>query len=161
MRGWHVLGFALAGGVAVLAAGAAEADECLRKVDDMLVVYALPPSPEFAAAYLNTAGDNRIPGGRLHQPAPAPPPSTLGEEPATPRSHMQPRGTAEERLPSGLAVSAAVPRLSADTRQRLQETLYKARAAEAAGKEAECEALLSSAESLVPPAKNAARPRIQ
>jgi hypothetical protein len=160
--------------VAVLTLGLAlpaQADECLTKIDTMVVVYALAPSPDFAAAYPSNESPNmRVLSSPLGGEAAAPAAPETTAPPASQAGgygevrgtlHQQPRAAPGQELPPELAAgSASVPQLPPATRRQLQETLYAARDAEAEGNEARCEELLAKAQQTLP-SRRGPPPRIQ
>jgi hypothetical protein len=138
----------------------AEAGECLRSVDNMIVVYALPASPQFVAPEASRASQVTAPN-RLAEY------ETRYFEPGRVMPHAQPRPAdlppevekGEQQTPMPLPeLSASVPPLSAEQRRKLQEALYTARDAEASGDEGRCQQLLENAKAVVaapppPPAR--------
>jgi hypothetical protein len=133
----------------------AEAGECLRGVDNMVVVYALPPSPQFMSPQAPNARQSGS-NARLAEYE-----TRYQERPVTPHAQPRPADVGEPaQAPLPLPeLSASVPPLSETQRRNLQEVLYAARDAEADGDEVKCDELLKKAKDIAaaPPAATRAQ----
>jgi hypothetical protein len=155
----RVIGLAL---LSIAVAAPASADKCLNSVNNMIVAYNLPASRGAAVSTQASGPGAMTPGGgepmRRQDEAMTEEPSS-GYERAAP--HSQPRPIEAQRDALYQPEVQPVRPLRKAQREQLQDILYQAADAEAAGDNARCMQLLQEAENVANERQAPAKPQRQ